>query len=205
MLRVSFLLALLALPISAFGQGAPTDRIAILTDLVNAIGAAGKAISDITAGVKDLVVAGKDAYSYVAAERERNRLNDIVRRTTNLIASQNARVVRSLDEYLAQHNPTAYDWNEVVANINSTLTSVQELLADVEKENGSFVNQNAALALKKTLAARSVLLERLAAVAPPFSKEERVLLKKASGEYKILIANAEAAVNELNTYITAKK
>jgi hypothetical protein len=203
--RRLFLLALATIPASSFGQVAPEKRIAILTDIVTAIGAAGKAISDLTAGIKDLVIAGNEGYSYVAAEREKTRLNDIVRRTTNLIATQNVMVVRSLDEYLTLPQPTERDWYVVARNVDSTLTSVGELLADVQNENGSFVNQDASLTLKKTLASRSVVLGKLSTMIPPFSKEEQAILRKASAEYKVLISNAELAVKELNAYIRAKK
>jgi hypothetical protein len=203
--RRLFLFGLLALPATSFSQASISSRIAILTDVVTAIGAAGKAISDFTAGIKDLVIAGKDAYSYVAAARERDRLIDISRRTGNLIAKQNVAVVRSLDEYLGLPHPTESDWLLVAQNIEDTLTSVNALLADVREENGAFVIQDVSLKLKKTLASRSLVLGKLSAMTPPFSSEERALLKKASAEYKGLIANAEAAVKELNTYIDSKK
>lgn len=203
--RRLFLLALTTFPAASFGQASPEKRIAILTDIVTAIGAAGKAISDITAGIRSLVIAGNEGYSYVAAEREKTRLNDIVRRTTNLIATQNVMVVQSLDEYLALPHPTESDWHVVARNVDSTLSSVGELLADVQNENSSFVNQDASLTLKKTLASRSIVLGKLSAMAPPFSKEERTILRKASAEYKVLISNAELAVKELNAYIRSKK
>ena len=77
--RRSFLFVLLLSPIIARAQAGAASRIAILTDLVNAIGAAGEAISKLTAGFRDLVVAGKDSYKYVAAARERDRLIDLSR------------------------------------------------------------------------------------------------------------------------------
>jgi hypothetical protein len=203
--RRSFFFALLLSPLLARAQAGGGARIAILTDLVEAIGAAGEAISRLTAGFKDLVVAGRDSYKYVAAARERDRLIDLSRRTTNLIVSQNIRVVESLDQYLAERNPTQDDWAHVVFNIEATLRSVQELLADVQSEDGSFVLEPAFLTLNQTLSSRAALLTQLAAMPAPSSKDELSLLRKASAKYKVLIANAREAVAQLNAYIKSAK
>lgn len=200
--RRIFLLALAALPLSSFGQTAAEGRISILTEIITAIGAAGKAISDLTAGIRNLIIAGNEGYSYIAAEREESRLNDIIRRTGNLIAFHNTAMVASLDEYLYTRNPTEDDWNVVARNVESTLTSVNELLEDVQNENGSFVNQNSSLTLKETLASRSAILGKLSTMKPPFSKDERAMLAKISIEYRVLISNARMAVEELNIYMT---
>lgn len=203
--RRSFFFLLLLSPLIVRAQGGAAARIAILTDLVNAIGAAGEAISKLTAGFKDLVVAGKDSYKYVAAARERDRLIDLSRRTTNLIATQNIRVVENLDQYLVEHNPTQDDWEKVVRNIEATLGSVQALLADVQAEDGSFVLEPAFLTLNQTLSSRASLLTQLASMPAPTSKEELSLLRQASTKYKQLIANAKEAVTQLNTYIKSTK
>lgn len=203
--RRFLLLTLFTLPISVAAQSTAAARIAILTDLVNAIAAAGKAISALTAGVKDVVVASSSAYDYIAAKRELNRLNDIVRRTGNLIASQNSLVVKSLDDYLEKKQPTEADWETIAGNIGKTLTTVYELSSDIEQENGSFVNQDASLALKEAFAARVSILNRLSTMRPPFSSQERVALRQISKEYKVLITNARAAIKQLNIFIATKK
>jgi hypothetical protein len=203
--RRFFLLSLLLSPLISRAQAGAAARIAILTDLVNAIGAAGEAISKLTAGFKDLVVAGKDSYNYVAATRERDRLLDLSRRTTNLIVTQNIQVVESLDQYLAERHPTKDDWEKVIRNIEATLVSVRELVADVQAENGSFVLEPAFLTLNQTLSSRASLLSQLAAMRTPNSKEELSLLQQASANYKLLIANAREAVMQLNAYIKSAK
>jgi hypothetical protein len=203
--RRSFVCTLLLSPLIARAQAGAAAKIAILTDLVSAIGAAGEAISKLTAGFKDLVVAGKDSYKYVAAARERDRLIDLSRRTTNLIAAQNIRVVESLDQYLAERNPTQDDWAKVVRNIEATLGSVQKLLADVQAEDGSFVLEPAFLTLNQTLSSRASLLTQLAAMPAPSSKKELSILRQASEKYKLLIANAREAVTQLNAYIKSAK
>ena len=92
----------------AWGQS--VARIAILTDFVDAPGAAGDAISKLTNGFKSLVVTGVDSYNYVAVKRERTRLIDISRNMTNLIVSQNINIIQSLDLYLTIPEPTNSDW-----------------------------------------------------------------------------------------------
>lgn len=207
--RRSFLFALILSPLIARAQAgavsSAASSIAILTDLVNAIGAAGEAISKLTAGFRDLVVAGKDSYKHVAASRERDRLIDLSRRTTSLIATQNIRVVENLDQYLAERNPTQDDWAKVVRNIEATLGSVQALLADVQAEDGSFVLEPAFLTLNQTLSSRVSLLTQLAAMPAPTSKKELSLLRQASAKYKLLIANAKEAVTQLNAYVKSTK
>lgn len=203
--RRAFALGLVLLPLLARAQTGAAARIAILTDLVKAIGAAGEAISKLTAGFKDLVVAGRDSYKYVAAARERDRLIDISRRTANLIASQNVRVVASLDQYLAERKPTQEGWAQVVRNVEATLLAVQQLLTDVQSEDGSFVLEPAFLTLNQTLSSRAALLTQLATMSAPTTKEELTLLRQASAAYKVLIANAKEAVAQLNVYVKTTK
>lgn len=203
--RRSFFLGSMLIPVVSFSQELTHPRIAILTDIVNAVGAAGKALSDLTNGLRSLVEAGSDAYNYVSAQRDEERLTEIVRRTGNLIFSQNAVMVRSLDEYLALKAPGDQDWRVVARNIESTLSTVNELLVDVQNEKGSFVKQDASLTLKGALASRSSLLGKLSGMNPPFNRSERVMLQKISAEYKVLIANAEGALKELNAYLRTKK
>jgi hypothetical protein len=196
---------LLIKPELALPQTGASARIAILRDLVEAIGAAGEAISKLTAGFKDLVVTSASGYSYVAAERERDRLIDISRRTAVLIASQNVQVVQSLDEYLALRNPTENDWSRVLANVDFTLRSVRELLADVQQEKGEFVLQPAFLRLNSALSGRSSLLQKLMNMPAPMTVEEREVLQQANEKYKVLISNATQAVTELNDYVKSRK
>jgi len=203
--RRPFLFSLLLSPLVASAQSGVAARVAILTDLVKAIGAAGDAISKLTAGFKELVIAGKDSYTYVAAARERDRLIDLSRRTTNLIATQNIQVVESLDQYLAKRHPTQDNWAKVVRNIEATLGSVRELLADVQAVDGSFVLESAFLTLNQTLASRASLLSQLATMPAPTSKEELTLLRQANAKYKLLIEIAREAVTQLNAYIKSTK
>lgn len=205
MLRRTFLLTTFLLPPLAWAQSGAVGRIAILRELVDAIGAAGEAISKLTAGFKDLVVTSAAGYNYVSAERERSHLIDISRRTTNLIVTQNVRVVQSLDEYLEIKHPSDEDWRQVIGNVDSTLVTVHTLLSDVQSEKSDFVLEPAFATLNRTLAGRVSLLQQLSHMGPPTTLEERKLLAQASEKYKVLIANAERAVVELNAYVKARK
>lgn len=197
--------ALLLVPVVARAQAGVAVRIAILTDLVKAIGAAGEAISKLTDGFKTLVVAGNDSYKYVAAERERSRLIDISRRTAQLIARQNVAVIESIDQYLASPRRTQQDWTRVILNVEATLSAVQLLLKDVQEEDGSFVLEPAYLTLNQVLSGRVRLLGRLAAMPPPESSDELELLRQANEKYKVLVARAIEAVGQLNAYVKTKK
>ena len=203
--RRIFLAALTCSPALTRAQLREAERIAVLHELVAVLGAAGEAVSKLTTGFKEMVGAGSAEYDQAAAERERDRLIDISRRTTNLIVSMNIRLVQSLDDYLALRNPSDEDWARVIGNVNSTLGSVHTLLADVQAERSEFVLEPAFLLLNRTLAARSSLLLELAALPAPATDEEREVLAEASEKYKVLIANAEQALKELNAYLKERE
>lgn len=203
--RRTFTLALLLVPAIAGAQVGVDVRLAVLTDFVKAIGAAGEAISKLTEGFRTLVVAGNDSYKYVAAEREKSRLIDISRRTTELIARHNIAVIESIDQYIASPKRTQQDWTRVVLNVEATLSAVQRLLLDVQGENGSFVLEPAYLTLNQVLSGRVRLLGQLAAMAPPESAEELALLAQANENYRVLVDRATEAVGQLNAYVKSAK
>lgn len=194
-----------ALPSPSFAQASAASRIALLNELVKTIGAAGEAMTKLTEGFRTLVVAGKDSYNYVAAEREKARLIEISRRTARLISTQNATVIHSIGQYLARRIKTQSDWEQVAQNFASTLQTVQALLADVQKEDGSFVLEPAYLALNQALSGREQILTELLTMPAPISKEELALLSEANERYKVLVQNAEKALTELNAYVKAKQ
>ena len=200
-----FLGTLVSLPFCALGQTSVAGRIALLSELVKAMGAAGEALTKLTEGFRTLAVAGKDSYSYVAAERERARLIEISRRTANLVSMQSVTVIHSIGQYLARPIKTQADWESVAQNFASTLNSVQALLADVQNEDGSFVLEPAYLTLNQVLSGRAQILTELMTMPAPTSKEELALLRDANERYKVLVQNAEKTLLELNAYVKAKK
>jgi hypothetical protein len=108
-------------------------------------------------------------------------------------------------EYLTLPNPSVGDWQRVVRNLDATLSSVRVLLGDVQKERSDFVLEPLYLALSRTHTARSSLLGQLATLPAPSAPEEREALCQGNEKYKLLIANAEQAVLELNAYVKARK
>lgn len=180
-------------------------RIALFHELVESLGVAGDAIAKLTDGFKHLIVTGAAGYSYVAAGRERDHLVDISRRTQNLVASQSVQVVQSMDDYLALPDPRPSDWDQVRKNLDAVLASVGALLSDVQREKSDFVLESAYLKLNKALKTRALVLERFANLPPPASPEERAAVRQASEKYKTLITNTEQAVQELNTYLRARR
>lgn len=205
MKRRTFFVTVFSIPTAALAQAESAIRLAILTDLVKAIGAAGDAISKLTEGFKTLVVAGNDSYNYIAAERERARLIDISRRTAQLIATRNVLVIESIAQYLEAPKRRQEDWSRVVVHVDDTLNSVKLLLSDVQQEDGSFILEPAYLTLNEVLSGRVRLLDQLAAMRAPESREELALLSAANEKYKTLVARATVAVTELNTYVKGKK
>mgnify|MGYP003334299013 CR=1 FL=1 len=195
----------LGLASRAFAQASATSRIALLTELVKTLGAAGDALTKLTDGFKSLIIAGNDAYNHVAAERERARLIDISRRTASLIGMQSVTVVQGIDSYLARRVKTQADWSNLVQNLGSTLTSVHELLTDVQKENGSFVLESAYLTLSEALSGRVQILTELMSMPAPVRRDELALLREANVRYKALAHQAKQALGELNTYVKAHK
>jgi hypothetical protein len=181
------------------------SKLQILKEVVEAIESAGKALTSLTEGVSSLVRAGASGYSYVSAERERNRLVDISARASQLRADQNVVVIRTIDEYLAKKSPTSEDWSAVQQGITQTLSSVTALLKDVKAERSDFVLEGAYQDLLRTLGSRQGLLEKLRLLGPPSTPEERNALRDVSKQYKTLIAKLGEATNELNKYLKDKK
>jgi hypothetical protein len=226
MLRV-IALVLLSLSVPASAQSRAAEKVALITDLVEALGAAGDAIAKLTDGFAHLVKTGTEGYNYVAAARARARLVDISRHTQMLIDGNTA-VTESIDEYLALTtkcrpgapkplpihclprgqlpgqpalSPMDRQWQGVLGGISERLEEVERLLADVKRENSDFVLEPAYLTLQTALRSRVTLLSRLAELPAPISDEERKALAEANKKYKALIENSRRAVRELNVYL----
>ena len=180
------------------------DSPAVYRALIDALGAAGAAMQQLSQALARMVAGGTAGYDPRAAARERDRLVLLSRRTSHLISEQHILVIESIGDYLVHPAPSAADWQRVVTNLQRTLSSVRDILQDVRTEPGDFVLEPAYLALNKALLARTSLLQQLAALPPPAGAEERALLAEASVRYRVLIANAERAVSELNAYIRAR-
>lgn len=205
MQRRSFIVLLASFPGWARAQAAVAARLAVLTELLEAVKAAGEAIGSLTDGFRTLVVAGADSYDYVSAARERSRLVELGRNTAQLLGNQNYMVVESISSYLSDPDKTEAKWRPIVANFEKTLVSVNTLLADVKQEKGDFVLEPAYVKLQEMLNGRVTLLTRLKAMDAPTTAEEIALLKEINARYMTLVASTRKALAELNAYLKDQK
>jgi len=176
-------------------------ELVLYKELIDAISAAGDAITKIVDGIKHLIVTGASGYNYVAAERERKRLVEISARATNLQARHQARVVRDLDEYVNKPNPNPLDWYAVKDGIAYVIENIKELLDDVGKERSDFVLESAYSKLLETMGARVSLLTRISKLNPPNTREEKDALRELNSKYNRLLSSFREAIEQLNLYI----
>jgi len=211
--RSIWILAVSSLCGHAWAQENPlAARIEILEDLVKAIGSAGDAISKLTAGVRDLVVNGSNAYDYVAASREHDHLVALSNQLSSLVATQQTNVVSNIEDYLSTMSSEAtrkktdvqQSWELVVSRLRSVLESTKNLLDEVDHEKSDFVLQPAFLKLKEALAVKFSIMDKLMSMPAPSSPEELSKLKAADYQYKRLISNTRDAIAALNSYASSR-
>ena len=180
-------------------------RINLFKDAVEAIGAAGDAIENLTNSIAHLIKTGSEGYDYVAAKREYNRLKGLSARSTNLINLKQEAVVKSIDEYLATDSPSNYEWDSLIQGIQGVVGDVRLLLDDVKEERSDFVLQDAYIKMGSSLQSRTMILNKISSLPKPNSEEELEQLRKLNDEYKRLIASFKEAIKQLNTYIKQSK
>ena len=190
---------------AVLGQVADPTNVATLKEAAVAVGAASDAVEGLTDGIKRLVNSGAADYSYDAAHRERARLISLSARGRSVAVQQQARVVESLEAYSRLKNPTPAHWEKVKVDVTKALKEVSALLEDVKQERSDFVLEKAYNTLNYTLSARGRLLEKLSTLNPPTTEEERQALRELNANYKRLLKNFHAAINQLNIYIKQKK
>lgn len=179
------------------------ERINILKDLVEAIGAAGDAAKKLADGIKHLVVTGVEGYDAASARITYARLVDISKATTDLAVSQQVLVVETLEQYLDRPDPKA--WPRVVDRLGSVLTQVNDVLAKVQKDKSDFVLRPAYEKLSMALRARVSLIQRLQSYPAPSSEQELKLLREANDKYIVLISQLREARDQLNEYLAQRK
>jgi hypothetical protein len=204
MLRRRILFALLCLPELARAQVLTlAARLAVLTELLNVVGAAGDAMKKLAQGFEQL---GKEAlhlYDVVAARRQREQLLDISRRTALLITTHNAAVVAGIARYLGETRHEKSDWLEVVGELRSTLTEVSNLFKDVKANTSKFISEPAYETLLAALYGRENVLTKLVSLPAPNTPQELHLLADINDKYQDLIAASDDALSALNKYIKA--
>ena len=193
----------------SFGQVPVVGRIALLKELVEAIGAAGDSLKMLVDGLKHLVVTGASGYDAAKARLVHGRLVETSALATSLVASQMmmaqslqdyVRLAPKSDEFLRQRA-----WELLVDRMRHVLERVLELLGRVREDRSDFVLEPAYNKLVQALTARSALLQRLLSIPPPTSPDELALVREAANRYAVLIRELVNARDEMNTYLKATK
>lgn len=180
-------------------------ELTIYGQVIDLIGACGNAIASITDGIKHLVETGATGYDYIAARREHKRLRDLSAYATNLMATSQVPVIRSIDEYLARPNPNELEWGAIRAGIAGVTEGVQHILEDVRKERSDFVLEETYLTIIETLHGRISLFDKILMLPQPKTEQEREALEVINTEYKRLLKEFRKAIQQLNLYLKQKK
>lgn len=186
-------------------ESSPVSRAGMIRDAAILVTAAAEALGKVADSLKTFVVTGYQGYSFVAAQRQHERLKDISARATDLANTKQALVTRSIDEYLAKPNPTQSDWLEVTDRIERATLGVTELLRDIRNERSDLVLEEAYSKLLDSLQSRSLMLNKLSRLPPPSSPEERDALIQLNVQYKALLEAFRNTIRELNAYIRSAK
>ena len=202
-----------------FSTRGAVPAVVSLAALVKVVGEAGDAISKITKGVRDLVVAGKDSYDYVSAERVRTRLLALSKNLQKLVAGSNAAFLDHLQHYI--HSVKAYyedrqdgdqtvadlrpNWEGVLRQAQANLTIVHAILVDLDATNSDFVLQPAYLGLQEVLYSRTSVLRELQGMPPPVSMDDVRQLDMLRLNYTRLRLRTMELIAALNAYLQQPK
>lgn len=206
--RRQLLLAGLLLPGTlrvAAQEAVPASRVGLIREAATLVAAAAEALGQVAKGIKVFVSTGYQGYSFVAAQRQHERLKDISARAIDLANAKQGLVTQSIDEYLLKPDPQLNDWWTVTRRIDTALAGVTALLGDVRQERSDLVLEETYSKLLSSLQSRSLMLNRLSQLPPPASPEERQALSRFNDEYKKLLDAFRATIQELNAYIKSAK
>lgn len=197
--------ALVPRTILAASVTAKIDNIAILEELVKAIGAAGDALAKLADGVKHLVETGAEGYDAVKARYVNERLRDLSAMITLLSASQQ-KIPPSLKAYAQNVVSWSVDegnhqWVLIVTRLKGVLQKVNGLLARLSEERSDLVLQPAYAQLANALNGRVTLIEQLLDMPAPKTNGELQVVRQAATKYEILIAQLKRARDNMNEYV----
>lgn len=180
------LAAALSVP-SSIGRAQVTplsDRIKILTEIVEAIGAAGDAIAKLANGVAAAVQKGAEGVDAIVTRLNRSDMRKLMARTAWIEGEQRTLVIDALDTYVADRRAgRPADWSRTQQNMRDVLTTVKALIPDVKGIRNDFVNEPAYARLVQVLSGRVSILTRLASLPEPQSEEELKLVEQAAAKY----------------------
>ncbi len=190
MRRIIGLIAAIALSCHlsvAHGQLGLLDRLKILSDAANALGAAGDAIGKIAEGITVAAQRGTEGVDAIVNRLDRKDMRTLLARTSALAATQNVRVVDALQGYIdAKRAGQPADWAKTQQDLTEVLQTVNALLPDVKAIRSDFVNEPAFETLLATLSGRQSVLMQLSTLPEPQTEDELASLDKAAMKYREL-------------------
>jgi hypothetical protein len=195
--------------LSAFRCGNVNASLVDIENLGKALSDAADAIGKLGDSIAHLAALGAKGWDAVSARRTRDRLIDISARLSVLSRAQVV-MLRNIDEYITQYctdsgcvsSFEAQDsWEALVDGVTGITNDVSVLLVDLENERSGLVTEDVYQDLIGTLQDRKEALSVVRLSLAPSSAADLRALRYASRAYRILIANLQAAIKALNTYI----
>jgi hypothetical protein len=188
---------------AAVGVEPASPTTILIRGIIETVGAAGDAIGKLTEGVRKLIIAGDAGWQTLSVRRTHASLIELSAALTGLAARQRVGAIPALEQYIRQ--PSATSWPTVTGELSDVLNQVNNVLTQLNKDRSDLVLQPAFAKLQNTLQARASLLSQLQGAAPPLTKAELAELRGLLEKYRVLVAQLEAARDEVNEYARSKK
>lgn len=186
---------------SSVAQPLPS-RINVFKDAVDALGAAGDAVTKLTDGIAHLVMTGNKGWTYVSAQRAKSRLQDIVARSSDLISVQRPRVLDAIESYLSNPNPTGMDWDRAKEHFGFVLGDVKGILEDLRSERSDFVREETYLTFLEVFIQREDILMKIMVLPQPVTADDRAAVSEMNARYRTLVDRTRTAIGQLNIYLS---
>lgn len=182
---------------SASGAG-----VAILASVVALVAAAGDAMAKMTAGLRALGAAGRDAQGYAKAMSAQGALQDLVRKMDLVQYNKEVEIVPRLKTYLdlPTEELTDQQWTDVVHRLSVAFARVHEIIESMSAMEGDLVMESAFRELRTALGSRTVLVGKLMQMPTPRTKSELDVLRQLVDQYQRLIHEGTVATNALAAY-----
>lgn len=178
-------------------------NIAVLKDAAEAFDKFIDSISKFGKMVAAATAAGADVIEWKGARAAHKKLNNLTKSTTRLVASQSARFIPTLREYV--ENPTEEYWPNVKQRIFETLKTVQSLGQEIEANSDEIATQDFFKVLVGGVMQRQVALLKISEIPPPKSAEEITALREFLEKYVKLVDELDKANDALRKYIDSLK
>lgn len=111
--------------------------LADLRAVADAVDAGADIITRIADALEKLVNKGLEILHITLARRTRNRLVDILARSSQLGGVQRIVIIDAISSYL--DHPSAENWTHLQEGVKTVFVSVADLIKDLEKDRSDFV------------------------------------------------------------------